>query len=326
MYAAAFRVLEILDGAGRPVSGEVLSEKLGISRSAVWKHITELRNMGYDIQASQKEGYVLNKTSNRLLPYEVYKHLRTSFIGRKMRYFERTPSTIWIARKLAEDGNVEDLHGMMVIAEEQTGGVGRLGRSWASPAGGLWITLILTPNIPIEQLYLLTIAGSVAVVRVIRRLYDIGAVIKWPNDILIGDRKVGGFLLELSAEADVVHYCLLGMGIDANVKIADFMPSLHDTITSISSETGHDIDRAVMLAQFLKEFESRYNLIEAQEHESLLLEWKSLSCTLGNRVRINTLRKTFEGISIDIDEHGALLIRKDNGNIERVIAGDCSIC
>jgi BirA family transcriptional regulator, biotin operon repressor / biotin---[acetyl-CoA-carboxylase] ligase len=293
MYAAAFRVLEILDRANGPISGEAISERLGISRSAVWKHVTELRTMGYEINASQKEGYLLKKDSDRLLPYEIYKHLRTSFIGRKMRYFERTPSTIWIARKLAEDGNPEDLHGMMVIAEEQTGGVGRLGRSWASPAGGIWVTLILTPNIPIEQLYMLTVAGSVAVVRVIRKLYDIGAVIKWPNDILIGDRKVGGFLLELSAESDVVHYCLLGMGIDVNVQITDFVPALHDTITSIANETGHNVDRAVMLAQFLKEFESRYNLIEAQEYDSLILEWKSLSCTLGNRVRINTLRKTF---------------------------------
>ncbi|HUU75842.1 MAG TPA: biotin--[acetyl-CoA-carboxylase] ligase [Methanoregulaceae archaeon] len=322
MYDAAFKVLEILESSDGPVSGELISNKLGISRSAVWKHIKELNNMGYEISASQKEGYRLQKKSDRLLPHEVRKKLRTSFIGKKMRYFESTPSTIWVGKKLASEVDPEKLHGLVIIAEEQTGGIGRLGRSWVSPIGGIWITIVLKPKIPIDHVVMVTMAASIAVARAIRKEFDLGALIKWPNDVYIGDDKVAGLLLELSAEADTIHYCLLGIGIDVNISPSQ-LESVPSSVTSISAEVGHDVDRASFLARILREFESRYLLIEAEEYEAVIQEWKSFSCTLEHRVRINTLKSRFEGEAIDIDEHGALLIRKDNGKIERVIAGDC---
>jgi BirA family biotin operon repressor/biotin-[acetyl-CoA-carboxylase] ligase len=322
MYEAAFKVLEILESSEGPVSGEHIGNKLGMSRSAVWKHVKELTNMGYDISASQHEGYRLTKVSNRLLPYEVHKKLRTSFIGKKMRYFENTPSTIWVGKQLASEGDVSKLHGMVIIAEEQTGGIGRLGRVWVSPAGGIWITIVLKPKIPIDHVFMVTMAGSIAIARAIRKEFDLGALIKWPNDIYIGNNKVAGLLLELSAEADTIHYCLLGIGVDVNISPSD-LSKVPSSVTSISAEVGHDVDRASFLARILKEFESRYNLLEAGEYEALTREWKSLSCTLDQHVRINTLKCSFEGEAIDIDEFGALLIRKENGKIERVIAGDC---
>ncbi len=322
MYNTAFRVLEVLETRDGPVSGEQISARLGISRSAVWKHVKELKGMGYEIEASQKEGYRLIKKSNRLLPHEVQKRLRTNFIGRKMRYFESTPSTNSVGRQLAGEGEAADLHGMVIVAEEQTGGTGRLGRSWVSPAGGVWITIVLKPEIPIDRVFMVTMAGSVAVARAIRKEYDLGALIKWPNDIYIGDRKVGGLLLELFAEADQIHYCLLGIGVDVNISPGELL-GVKRAVTSISVEMGHDVDRAAFLARLLKEFESRYLLVESGEYEALTREWKSFSSTLGNRVTINTMKATFEGEAIDIDEFGALIIRKDNGKIERVIAGDC---
>jgi len=322
MYDAAFKVLEVLEGAEGPVSGAYLSSKLGISRSAVWKHIKELISMGYEISASQKEGYRLTKKSNRLLPYEVHKKLRTSFIGKKIRYFENTPSTIWVGKQIASEGDAGLLHGMVIIAEEQTGGIGRLGRSWVSPIGGVWITIVLKPRIPIDRVFMVTMAASVAVARAIRKEYDLGALIKWPNDIYIGDKKVAGLLLELFAEADDIHHCLLGIGVNVNISPQD-IKGVKTPVTSISAEMGHDVDRAPFLARLLREFESRFLLIEAGEYEAVTREWKSLSCTLEHRVRINTMKATFEGEAIDIDEFGALLIRKDNGKIERVIGGDC---
>lgn len=322
MYNTAFRVLEVLEASDGPVSGEQISGSMGISRSAVWKHIKELKGMGYEIEASQKEGYRLIKKSNRLLPYEVQKRLRTHFIGRKMRYYESTPSTNSVGRQLAGEGEAADLHGMVIVAEEQTGGTGRLGRSWVSPAGGVWITIVLKPEIPIDHVFMVTMAGSVAVARAIRKEYDLGALIKWPNDIYIGDRKVGGLLLELFAEADQIHYCLLGIGVDVNISPGELL-GVKRAVTSISAEMGHDVDRAAFLARLLREFESRYLLVESGEYEALTREWKSFSSTLGNRVTINTMKATFEGEAIDIDEFGALIIRKDNGKIERVIAGDC---
>ena len=326
MPDSAFKVLEILERSDKPISGETISNELGITRSAVWKHINELRAMGYDISSSQKEGYRLTRTSSKLLPYEIHKKLKTQFIGKTMRYLENTPSTIWVGKQICAEGDVGKMHGLVIIAEEQTGGIGRMGRAWVSPSGGIWITIVLKPRIPIDHVFMVTMAGSVAVARAIRKEFDLGALIKWPNDIFIGDKKVAGLLLELSAESDTIHHCLLGIGIDANVPINGFSPDLQKDITSISAEVGHEVDRATFLARILKEFENRYLLIEGGEYDSIIREWKSLSSTLEHRVHITTMKNSFEGDAIDIDEFGALIIRKDNGKIERVIAGDCIHC
>jgi BirA family biotin operon repressor/biotin-[acetyl-CoA-carboxylase] ligase len=323
MPDSAFKVLEILERGTGPLSGEQISHELKITRSAVWKHINELRAMGYDISSSQKEGYRLTKTSSKLLPYEVHKKLKTRFIGKKMRYFENTPSTIWVGKQVCSEEDAEKIHGCVIIAEEQTGGIGRLGRAWVSPSGGIWITVVLRPKIPIDHVFMVTMAGSVAVARAIRKEFNLGALIKWPNDIFIGDKKVAGLHLELAADADTIHNCLLSIGIDVNVPITRFSPDLQKNITSICNEVGHEVDRASLLARILKEFENRYMLIESGEYDAILREWKSLSYTLDRHVRITTLKNSFEGEAIDIDEYGALIIRKENGRIERVIAGDC---
>ncbi|MFA4848308.1 MAG: biotin--[acetyl-CoA-carboxylase] ligase [Methanoregula sp.] len=323
MLDSAFKVLEILERAGVPISGETISNELGVTRSAVWKQIKELRLMGYTITSSQKEGYQLTQTSEKLLPYEIHKNLRTQFIGKNLRYLEKTPSTNAVAKQLCQEGNVEKLDGAVIIAEEQSGAVGRMGRAWISPGGGIWITIILKPAVPVDHVFMITMAGSIAIAKAMRREFELGALIKWPNDIFIGNKKVAGLLLELAAEADTVHYCLLGIGVNVNVPLSNFTPELQKVITSISAEVGHEVDRAAFLARILKEFESRYLLLEEGEYDSILQEWKSLSCTLENHVQIRTLKNTFEGEAVDIDAFGALIIRKENGRLERVIAGDC---
>ncbi|MCP1661723.1 MULTISPECIES: biotin--[acetyl-CoA-carboxylase] ligase [Methanocalculus] len=323
MTSAAFKILKILDAYGERVSGETISRELGISRSAVWKHIQELKKLGYEIEASQKEGYLVTKRTTQLVPYEIQRLLKTKKIGSDIHYVASTPSTIWLGKQMIGEIKDEIPEGLVILAEEQTGGIGRLGRSWASPAGGIWMTIVLKPEIPIARVFSIMMASSVAVARAIRREFDLGALIKWPNDIFIGDKKVAGMHLELSAEADTIHYCLLSVGIDVNVSVPDLMPVLNREVTSISAELGYDVDRSRFLARVLTEFERRYGLVEHNEFEALLREWKSLSCTLEHRVEIRTLKKTFVGEAIDIDEHGALIIRKDNGRIERVIAGDC---
>jgi BirA family biotin operon repressor/biotin-[acetyl-CoA-carboxylase] ligase len=325
MTSAAFNVLKILDRHGDKISGEKISEELGISRSAVWKHIEELRQLGYEIEASPKEGYHVVKRTQKLLPYEVKRFLKTKRIGLDIHYVSSTPSTIWLGKQMIKEIEKDVGDGLVIIAEEQTGGIGRLGRSWASPFGGIWATIVIRPAIPISRVFMIMMAASVAVARAIRKEYDIGALIKWPNDIFIGDKKVAGMHLELSAEADIIHYCLLSIGIDVNISVEELMPVLNREVTSISEELGYDVDRAKFLARLLIEFERRYTLVEKNEYEALTREWKSLSCTLEHRVEIRTLKKTFEGEAIDVDDHGALIIRKDNGKIERVIAGDCLI-
>ena len=133
--------------------------------------------------------------SNKLLPYEIHKKLKTQFIGKKIRYLENTPSTIWVGKQMCSEGDVGKMHGMVIIAEEQTGGIGRMGRAWVSPSGGIWITVVLKPRVPIDHIFMITMAGSIAIARAIRKEFDLGALIKWPNDIFIGNKKVAGLLL-----------------------------------------------------------------------------------------------------------------------------------
>ena len=244
MKESLYRTIRLLEEANGPVSGEVLAERLGVTRAAVWKQIQELREQGYEILASQKDGYTLAQSSGRLLPYQVKKHLKTRVIGQHITYLPTTPSTNDVARWLAIGGDPAALHGTVVIAEEQTGGVGRLGRAWVSPEGGIWITIILTPTIPIDHVFMITMVGAVAVARAIRRDFGLGAMIKWPNDVYIGDKKVAGVLLELAAEADTIHYCLLGIGIDANFDPAVLSPDLQRAVTTLRAEIEHEVDRA----------------------------------------------------------------------------------
>ena len=296
-------------------------ERLSLQPVQVLQYVDELRDMGYNITASHDTGYRLTDTDFALMPHMIHSHLDTRAIGRKIKYFSTIPSTSWHAHELAEQHG-ESLHGMMVIAREQTGGTGRLGRAWASPKGGIWATLILKPSLPVDKMFLLTLVGSVAIAKVIRKKYKIGGLIRWPNDIMIGDKKVGGLLVEVNAREGKLNYCLLGFGIDVNVPLEDIDPQIRSRVTSISDELGYVVDPAKLLAACLKEFEIRYDQIEDGEYDSVMREWKAMSATLGRRVQVNKLASSFEGEAIDVDKDGTLFVRKDNGTIERVIAGD----
>jgi len=320
---SAFGVLRVIDEEGGSAPAESISASLGIPRTRVDESVARLRELGYAIEEPRRFLYQLAKRSGRLLPYEVERHLATKVIGRRMKYLEKTESTTWVARDLLCQQDPARLHGTVIIAEEQTGGQGRLGRAWASPPGGIWTTTILAPKIPIDRVFMVTMAAAIAVARAIRKDLDLGALIKWPNDILLGERKVAGLLLELSAENSVVNHTLLGIGIDANIVVDHLAPDLRATITSLSAELGREVDRPSLLATVLREFERRFELLEAEEYEAVAREWRSLSATLGHRVRITTLAKAFEGEAVEIDDFGALLVRKETGAVERVIAGDC---
>jgi len=321
MREMALEVLGILEKAGEAVSAIDLADKLKISPSDLELHIEELQNLGYTI-SQQDYAYSLDAKTERLLPNELQSKLRTRYMGRNAFYYDSIPSTLAAAKRLCEDGDPEQLKGTLVIAEQQTGGLGRLGRLWASPPGGIWTTIILKPNIPVDRLFMITMAGSLAVARAIRREYDIGALIKWPNDIFIGSKKVAGLLQEISVDDGKINYVVLGLGIDANINVDELPDELKVIATSLNDETGESVDRVKLLARVLKEFELRLLQLESGEYETIVREWKSLSITLNRRVHVKTLRKTFKGEAIDIDQNGALVIRKDNGEIEKVIAGD----
>ena len=327
MTNTIFDVLRILDesGIGTPVLGQTISDKLNISRTSVWKNVNILRECGYMIDASSKTGYSLQKRSWMLLPYEVRRYLETDFIGREMHHFGEVTSTNALARQMMHEVGCEVQSGTVLIAEEQNGASGRINRAWLSPEGGIWATIVLMPKTGVENSFCIMAAVSTALAKAIRKKCNLKALIRWPNEVFIGTKKVAGTTMELSTEGGRIRYCLAGIGVDANISIEKSMPTLRSIATSLSDELGEKIDRAPLFATFLNEFERRYQMILKNETEPILREWKSLSDTLYHRVRIRTMREGFDGEAMDIDETGTLLVHRDNGNVEEVIAGDCIV-
>jgi BirA family biotin operon repressor/biotin-[acetyl-CoA-carboxylase] ligase len=317
----AFEALGMLEGTEQAVPDADIADKLNIDRAELELLIDELSQHGYDIESSNGS-YRLRARTDLLLPYELKKHLRTRFIGHDIHYYDVIPSTLEKAKELAEQGDPQGLHGLVILAEEQTGGQGRLGREWFSPHGGIWATVLLKPKVPVDRLFMVTMAGSLAIARAIRRECDIGALIKWPNDIFIGPKKVAGLLQEISVDDEEVNYVVLGMGIDANIDLEHLPTEVRDIATSLQDEMGEPVDRSRLLARVLKELELRILQLESGEYDTILREWKSICLSLNRRVQVKTPLKTVKGEAVGIDRHGALLVRKDNGVIEKVFAGD----
>lgn len=312
------KILEALrKSGGKPVSGEELASTLGLTRTAVWKHIRALRARGYVISSSTHEGYVLESIPGRLLPDEIKNGLDTSFIGREIHYFEEIESTNSEARRIAKDS----AEGTVVIAEAQTGGRGRLGRKWASPPGGVWLSVLLKPRLEAAHATRITMTVGLAVAKTIRS-YGLDARIKWPNDILISGRKVCGILTEIEAETDSIEYAIAGIGVNVNVDVDSFPPDFRESSTSMSRELAEDIDRVEFVRRLFVEIERAYSMF--REHfDSVVDEWRKLSATIGETVRISTLARSFVGEAVGVDDSGALVVELPDGTLEKVVAGDC---
>ena len=313
------KILKVLR-RGEWVSGAKLGENIGISRTAVWKHITKLRQQGYKISSSPRQGYLLISVPDRLFPEEIKEGLKTHTLGLNIVYYEKINSTQDVAGKLAAAGIEE---GMVVVAENQTGGRGRIGRSWASPPGGVYLSIILRPAIkPSEALRFPLIAG-VAVAQAIGQLTGLAPQLKWPNDIIIGGRKAGGILTEMSAETDRINYLVIGIGINVNTET--FPDEIEEIATSLKAECGKEVSRRELIQKILEHLESLYRILQESGFEPIRKMWKAQSSTIGSWAIIRTEREQIKGEAIDIDEDGALILRKANGALERVIAGDVSI-
>lgn len=314
-------LLMLLARAGEGyISGEEVSRALGVSRTAVWKYVEDLRRSGYTIEAHPRLGYRLLARPDKLFPAEVRAGLKTARLGQVVHYFEEVTSTNDVAKDLAGRGAPE---GTLVVAEAQTKGRGRRGRSWASPAGtGIWASLILRPRLVPSQTPVLTFTAAVAGAEAIRDLTGLPAGIKWPNDLLIRGRKVAGILTEMSAELDDVHHVVLGIGI--NVNIPSFPEEIAEIATSLSREGGQNVSRRRLLQAFLEYFESWYDRLP-QAAEDLRDRWRAFSVTLGRRVTVTSPRLTLTGLAKDIDREGALLLETDGGELVRILSGDVSL-
>ena len=339
------KILNILrDSKEEYISGEELSKELGISRTAIWKHIQTLKGEGYKINSQKRSGYSLISVPDILLPYEIKRGLKTKILGQKIYHFKEIGSTNDFAIELARKGIGE---GAIVIAEIQTKGKGRLGREWSSPFGGLWISIILEPKILPTQAPRMTVIAALGIAKTIKKLYHLDAFIKWPNDVLIqskvqslprGSRvpsgreakskvfkKVCGILTEMGAEQDTVNYVVIGIGANLNIDIKKFPKEFRKNTTSLEKELGHRINRAEFTRRMLEEIENFYLLIKKRGFAPILKEWKKISTTLGRRVKAVSGRRIIEGKAIDIDSDGALIILTKKGKQEKILAGDVTL-
>jgi len=300
------QILKALRDYGDYISGEILSEQLGISRVSIWKHVRSLKEDGYVIEASAR-GYRLVSSPDLMLPYEF------PGLEERIHYFPEIGSTMDVAIKLARKGARE---GTIVIAEAQAHGRGRLSREWLSPKGGIYFTLILRPRINPAYAPRINLMASVAVAVTIKKLFGLNAELKWPNDVLIEGRKVCGILAEMDAEMDVVNFVNVGIGINANTSVLQFAK----TATSLKDVLGREISRKEFLSVLFREIEQQQALLMEAD---LIKEWKELSGTLNKYVMILSPGEVIVGRAIDIDATGALIVKERNGSLKKALAGDC---
>jgi len=319
------QILKALRAAGsEAVSGAELSHKLGISRAAIWARIEELRAVGYEIEASPHHGYRLVFTPDVLHADDLMARLgKRKVIGRDIRVFQETTSTNDVIEKLARDGVKE---GVVVFAESQTRGRGRLGRKWLSPARkGLWFSVLLRPGLVPQETTQLTVASATALRRAIENHTHLKPAIKWPNDILVGGRKVAGILTELKAELDRINYVVLGIGVDVNQAPGDFPPELRRTATSLAAELDKALSRAELAVVILRELDEEYARLTVGGFGSIADEWEAHCSTLGREVVIRTGERQIRGRAESLGEEGALLVRTEHGHLERVLGGDVAL-
>jgi BirA family biotin operon repressor/biotin-[acetyl-CoA-carboxylase] ligase len=319
------QILKVLRAAAPgAISGAELSQELGVSRAAVWARIEELRSLGYEIEASPHQGYCLRGAPDVLHADDLVARLgKTKVVGRDIRVFRETTSTNDVIEKLARDGVKE---GVVVFAEAQTKGRGRLGRKWISPARkGLWFSVLLRPDLRPQEATQLTVASATALRRAIGSQTGLKAEIKWPNDVLIRGKKVAGILTELHAEVDRVQHLILGIGVDVNLSAGDFPTEVRKLATSLKMEWGKPVARPELAVEILRELDRDYARVCSDRFAAVAEEWEEHCATLGHEVVIRAGARQMRGRAESLSEEGALLLRTDHGHLERIVGGDLTL-
>lgn len=318
------KLLDAFTNAGDSfLSGQHLAELIGCSRTAVWKHMEEMRKDGFQLEAVRRKGYRIIRTPETVTADEIRLGLQTDFIGRNIHYIESVDSTQKIAHQLANE-NVPE--GTVVIAEEQVSGKGRMDRKWHSPKyTGIWMSLILRPNIPLPKAPQLTLLTAVSVAQALEELTGLHPEIKWPNDILLLGKKITGILTELQAEADRINSVIIGIGINVNQQLEDFPSELHSIATSLSIEKGEKVSRAALIRAIFKQFEKLYLLYLDEGFSPIKLLWESYAVSIGKNLRARTLTTVIEGKALGITDDGVLQIQDVNGKIHQVYSADIEL-
>lgn len=318
-------IIEMLKNAGENfISGETIAGELKVSRTAVWKHIQKLRESGYQIISSERCGYKLKDAPDLLLPSEIQIELNTEVIGKEMHYYPVIDSTNRRAKSLAYHGAAD---GAIVVAEEQTGGKGRLERNFYSPRGkGIWFSIILRPKFLPHNAPKCTLMAAVAVAEAMKR-FNLKAGIKWPNDILYDGRKLVGILTEITGEMGKITYAVIGIGINVNINRDEFPEELRNVASSLSEMNGEPLCRVKFFRALLEEFDKLYRQVNESGFDEVFRLWREYNITLGKNIRVISAgdhNETFTGKAVDLSPEGALIVETAEG-LQTVYAGDVSI-
>ncbi|MCI6057039.1 biotin--[acetyl-CoA-carboxylase] ligase [Anaerotignum sp.] len=317
-----YRILELLRRQEGFLSGEDIGRELSITRAAVWKGIKKLREEGYEIEAVTNRGYRLTNPETMYNKRELEQGLKTKTMGQSIYFYEETDTTNNRARELALEGAPE---GTLVVAEKQTAGRGRRGKVWESPLGtGIWMSLVLRPQIMPAGASVLTLLCGLATAEAIEVETGLSVGIKWPNDILINGKKAVGILTEMDCEMSQVHFVIPGIGI--NVNTTSFPPEIADIATSLYLECGKTVSRRRLVHKVLERLEEHYEtFLRTGSFTAMLEDYRKHCITLGKEVHVLG-REPFFAEALDITPEGELLVRRaDNGKEEVVFSGEVSI-
>lgn len=315
-------ILYLAEKKGDWVSGESLTKKLAVSRSTIGKHISQLKSDGYPIESSPKKGYLLQKTSELLVPIRIREGLETKVLGKRdIAYFTETDSTNTRAKDLAVRGAPE---GALVLSEKQTKGRGREERNWFSPSrDGIYLSLVLRPAIPPGEAPRITLLTAVAVAEALLSLTSLKIAIKWPNDILVGGKKLAGILTEIGTQGDSIDYVVVGLGL--NVNTPRFPDDIRDKATSMLTETGKRFSRVKVIREYLKWYEAYYEVFKNIGFEPIRKRWRELTNMIGQQITVQMIDKRYSGEVQDIDKDGALIITDRTGKAHRIVFGDVTV-
>jgi BirA family biotin operon repressor/biotin-[acetyl-CoA-carboxylase] ligase len=313
----ALKILKILEAEfGQFISGELLCQQLNVSRTAIWKQMKQLRNVGMEIQSSPQKGYCLTYIPEDLQQAEI-RHRAPLY------FFQNVTSTQWLAHQFANEGAQ---HGSVIIAEQQTAGRGRLQRKWHSPYGrGIWLSLIWRPEISVQAAPHFTLLAAVAVCAALRDVTNLNIGIKWPIDLLLNGRKIAGILLETVSEASQVRFIIVGIGINVNQNSLDFSEDTQNIATSLRIASGKTWSRSLLIEQLLQYLEYYLHQYLEQGFKPIREKWKSWNVTLQNKVKLTTHQGVIEGIAETIDDHGALIIIDESGQRYKNYSGDLEL-
>lgn len=316
------KILKILRESEEYVSGQQLCEELGVSRTAIWKVVNQLKEAGYEVEAVRNRGYRIVSSPDAITAEELSSVIDSQWAGKKIYYYEETDSTNIRAKRLGDDG---EPGGTLVVTNQQSAGRGRRGRSWDSPVGSsIYMSLLLRPSIHPTKAPMLTLVMAIAVAKGLKESTGLDVQIKWPNDIVLNGKKLVGILTEMSTEIDYINHVVIGVGINVNM---ESMPQdLKEKATSLRIESGHTEKRSRIIAAIMKQFEYYYGIfLKTQDLSEMQEEYNELLVNQNKEVRILETKEEYNAHALGINKKGELLVKRQDGTTEAIFAGEVSV-